>query len=199
MQETKGDNMDISQKHKEEQIMVKSNMSSILKYFITEEDQINYIDFLRFVDPPYPILKQIRFLQKIETELTDILKSSVHSDSSDVRSGDERKHHISEEIFVQAVATQASSTRNIQLDEVCNLYRHLDMGNDNTTTSHRILFFLYSSEMEELRRIFFSFRKSSIDPWRPFQLEDVERTGTVSKATFNECIRSIGIGGLVIL
>ena len=196
MQEKRDDSIDTSEKLIEERV-VNSNMSSVLKYFMIKKDHINYIDFLRFVDPPYPILKQIRFLQKIETGLTDILKSASNN-SSDVSSRDETKHHISEEMFVQAVATQASSTRNIQLDEVCNLYRHVDIGNDKATTSHRILFFLYSSEMEELRRIFFSFRKSSIDPWRPFQVEDVERTGTVSKSTFNQCIRSIGIRGLVI-
>jgi hypothetical protein len=163
-------------------------ISNALRYFEINDD-VNYIDFLRFVDPPYPILKQIEVLQVI----SDQLKRYFQSD----RFASNDKECLSEEEFVQAVVML--KTDELQLYDIHDLYRHIDTNSDKKVTIQRVLCFLYSPEIKYMRNLFFSFRKSSVNPWGPFRVADINRTGFVSKATFNECIRSIGLQGLAII
>lgn len=162
-----------------------------LRYFVSGDD-INYMDFLRFVDPPYPILRQLEQLQGIRVEL----KRALNHANRTIQSENEVEIFISEEDFVQNVIMLSAG--NLQLDDIQELYRHIDTDGERKVSLKRISHFLYSPCIDNLRNIFLSFRKSSVNAWAPFKIADPERTGFVSKGAFNECLRSIGIKDLSI-
>ncbi len=160
-----------------------------LMYFENGDD-VNYIDFLRFVDPPYPILNQIKNLQMISKELERTL---IHHQSSSTKNNNkcEDMDLISEEDFVQTVTM--INTRGIELDEIHVLYRHIHSDSERKMTVKRICYFLFSNVINYFREEFLAFRASSINPWRSFKVADPQRTGFVSRGVFHECLRSIGI------
>lgn len=186
-------------------------ISAVLQYF-EKGGNINYIDFLRFVDPPYPILNQIEHLRDMISprQLEHILNHNRPSSRATMHNKDDLNVIVSEEDFVQTVAmlgtnnscsisTNSSNNSNdeFQLDEIHEVYRHIDTNRDKKVTLKRILYFLYSPDIKEVRTMFLKYRKSSINPWGPFKVADYDRTGFVSKGAFSECLRSIGIEGFV--
>ncbi len=171
--------------------------SETLAYF-QRGDDVNYIDFLRFVDPPYPILKQIELLHLMKDGLKQYF--FTRNNSSVVNNTNTEEEQIAEEEFIEAVALLSNDDNEIiQLNEIQDLYRHIANDGVERVTLQRMLHFLYSPEINNIRDLFFSFRKSSINPWGPFKVADTHRTGYVSKCTFNECLRSVGIQSLAIL
>ena len=180
-------------------------ISNVLQYF-ERGGNINYIDFLRFVDPPHPILNQIDHIKDIISphQMEHTLNYNRSSSTAKMNERDALNVLVSEEEFVQTVAmlgtnsSISSSNGDLQLDEINELYRHIDTNGDKKVTLKRILHFLYSPDIGDVRTMFLKYRKSSINPWSPFKVADHDRTGFVPKGTFNECLRSIGIEGFAI-
>ena len=169
----------------EDDAMINLTSNNDLSYFVHNND-INYIDFLRFVDPPYPIIVKINNIAGVSTRLEKYLSHGSNKEDS-----------ISEESFVETVAMLGGD--NIYLDDIHDLYRHIAIdGEDNNMKFKRLWYFFFSPGIKELRKIFLSFRTSSVNPWGPFKVADPERSGFVSKGVFKECLRSIGIEGLTI-
>ena len=174
-------NVDDENKTVQKHLTTDDTLSNLIHYFETD-GEINYFDFLRFVDPPYPILFQIEHLESKSVQLNNALKND------DLQSHD---GFTSEDAFVSAINTLCDDK--LALYDIHELYRHIKGDGTGIVTRQRILHFLYSSDVIAIRNLFNSFRKTSVNPWNPFKIADLQRRGFVGKNTFIECLRSIGI------
>jgi len=155
----------------------------LLEYFRNGSD-INYINFLRCVDPPYPVLKLLATLKEKEHSSNDKL--------GDLQSviGQSKTQHITEEYFVKTVTNFVS----LKQEEARELYFYIDNVNEKRLLADYVYFYLFSPEIKKLRAKFLTLtRGPHISAREPFKVVDKGETGCISMDSCIQCLQSIGI------
>lgn len=161
------------------------DVETVLEEF-SDGPTIQYIDFLRCVDPPYPIFKIINTMQDVayssEEKISELKRALGHSDSH---------LYVTYEQFVTVVTEFGAPS--IQREEVRDLYCYIDVLNEKRMLSDHICFYLFSAGVKQLREKIFALRSTSISVREPFKIADHEKIGSISKESCLQCLRSSGI------
>ena len=171
------------------------DMRAVCQPFLSSNnDRIQYNQFLNIADPPYPLVVLIatlkrcmfwRFQNLTVEEVHRLIQKKLLTSAYNTEEG-----FISFDTFTSVMTTTVET----DIREECNdLYRYLDICNRKKVESKWMELFLFSSNIDEIRKKIRQCSSSNnIIVRAPFEAIDKENTGWILLSEFMDCFRSIG-------
>lgn len=153
--------------------------TELLGYFM-KEHKVDYILFLRFVDPPRQMYEHILQLRKHEAYLRQNLRLQ-----GDV---------LCEQNFVKVIESLAE--RSIKRDEATDMFNYISSGDINEINANFFFHFFFSRQLQYIRTKLLS-QKSTNSAARIarnlFKKSDTDAHGYVSEKVFLDILETLGV------